>query len=116
VNSIRKQFSNIDFDTPDENGLNLEMKVLQHAESLGIDGSKPGAFRIAFRDFYHDHLINKAQEQAKENLQRDIQKRTKLGIVGSSDQPTKGLKVAEGVRHKSYDDLLQEALSEINGG
>ena len=109
VESIRKQFSNIDFDTPDAEGKSLEMKVLEHAVNNGIK-----SFKTAFRDFYHEHLVSKAREEGKELVSKDIQKRTKLGLLGETSKPTKGLKVAENVRSKSYDDLLKEALAEIN--
>lgn len=117
INSVRKSFSNIDFDTLDESGKSLEMKVLEHAQTMGLDGTKPGHFRAAFRDFYHDHLVNKAEEKGKEKVTQELQKRTKLGILGESPKSTnKGFSVATNVRSKSYNDLVQEALSELNGG
>lgn len=115
ISAVRKTFSNIDFDTPDEEGKSLEMKVLAHAETMGLDGSKPGQFRAAFRDFYHDHLVNKAEEKGKEKVTQELQKRTKLGILSESSKPAnKGFSVATNVRSKSYNDLVQEALSELN--
>ncbi len=116
IESIRKQYTNIDFDTPDTEGVNLEMKVLKHAMEMGLDGSKPGHFKAAFRDYYHDDLVNRAREEAKSTATKDIQKRSKLGILGESSKPTKGLKGAEGVKNKSYEQLAQEALDEIGAG
>jgi hypothetical protein len=116
VDSIRKQFPNIDFDTPDENGKSLEMKVLDHAQSMGLDGSKPGHFRSAFRDFYHDQLISRAKDEGKETVSKTIQKQTKLGLLGETSKPTRGLKVAENVKNKSYEALLQEAIEESRSG
>lgn len=114
IESIRKSFPNIDFDSPDAEGKSLEIKILEHAQTMGLDGSKPGHFRAAFRDFYHDHLLGKAKEEGKELVSKEVQKRTKLGLLGESPKPTKGLKGAENVKGKSYDDLLKEALQEIN--
>jgi hypothetical protein len=108
IESIRKSFPNLDFSTPDEDGKTLEMKVLQHAVDNNLQ-----SFRVAFRDFYHDHLIGKAREEGKELASKEVQKRTKLGILGETSKPTKGLKVAENVRSKSYNDLVQEALNEL---
>lgn len=108
VESIRKTYSNIDFDTPDEEGLNLEMKVLKHAQENGIP-----TFRAAFRDYYHDHLLGKAKEEGKELVSKEIQKRTKLGILGETSKPTKGLKPAENVKNKTYEQLAREALEEL---
>lgn len=113
IESIRKSFPNIDFDSPDEEGKNLETKVLEHAMTMGLDGSKPGHFRAAFRDFYHDHLVGKAREEGKELVSKEVQKRTKLGLLGESSKPTKGLKVAENVKAKTYNDLEREALEEL---
>lgn len=109
VESIRKQFSNLDFDTPDESGKSLEMKVLEHAMNNDIK-----SFRVAFRDFYHDHLLSKAREEGKELVSKEVQKRTKLGILGESPKPTKGLRNAENVKDKSYEALMREALEELN--
>lgn len=114
IESIRKSFPNIDFDSPDEEGKSLETKILEHAMGMGLDGSKPGHFRAAFRDFYHDHLVGKAREEGKELVSKEVQKRTKLGILGESPKPTKGLKVAENVKDKTYEELMREALAEIN--
>jgi hypothetical protein len=83
---------------------------------MGLDGSKEGHFRAAFRDYYNDHLLGKAKEEGKELVSKELQKRTKLGILGESPKPSKGLTVAAGVKNKSYNDLVQEALAELNGG
>lgn len=114
VESIRKQYPNIDFNTRDADGRSLEMKILLHASEMGLDGSKPGHFRAAFRDYYHDNIVSRAQETAKQTVSKQVQKQTKLGILGESSKPTKGLQVATNVRSKSYNDLVQEALGEIN--
>lgn len=109
IESIRKQYPNIDFDTPDENGETLEMKVLKH----GIENDIK-SFKTAYRDYYHEHLVNRAREEGKEVVAKEVQKRTKLGILGESSKPTKGLKVAQNVKAKSYNDLVREALDELH--
>lgn len=108
IESIRKTYSNLDFDTPDAEGLSLEMRILKHAQ----DNNLP-TFRAAFRDYYHDHLIGKAKEEGKELVSKEVQKRTKLGILSESSKPSKGLKVAENVSGKSYSDLQREAMEEL---
>lgn len=108
IESIRKTYSNLDFDTLDENGKSLEMRVLSHAMDKNIQ-----SFQTAFRDYCHDMLIGKAKEEGKELVSKEIQKRTKLGILGETAKPTKGLKVAENVKDKSYDQLMREALDEL---
>jgi hypothetical protein len=111
VESIRKQFTNLDFDTPDESGKSLEMKILEHAVSNDIK-----SFRVAFRDFYHDHLLSKAREEGKELVSKEVQKRTKMGILGETSKPTKGVQLAQNVKDKSYNDLEREALEELRAG
>jgi hypothetical protein len=108
VESIRKSYPNIDFDSPDDEGKSLEMKVLQHAMDQGIQ-----SFRVAFRDYYHDHLLGKAKEEGKELVSKTIQQRSKLGILGETSKPTKGLKSAENVKNKTYEQLAREALDEL---
>lgn len=111
IESIRKTYDKIDFDSQDENGNSLEIRVLKHAVDNDIK-----SFRAAFRDYYHDHLVGKAKEEGKEIVSKDIQKRTKLGILGESSKPSKGLTVATNVRNKSYNDLEIEALEELRQG
>lgn len=111
IDSIRKTYDKIDFDTPDDGGNSLQMKVLKHAVENDIK-----SFKTAFRDYYHDHLVGKAKEEGKEIVSKDIQKRTKLGILGESSKPSKGLTVATNVRSKSYNDLEREALDELKQG
>lgn len=108
VESIRKTYSNLDFDSLDEGGKSLEMKILEHAMNGGIK-----SFRVAFRDYCHDQLVGKAKEEGKEAVSKQIQQRTKLGILGETSKPTKGLKVAENVKDKSYEQLAREALDEL---
>jgi hypothetical protein len=108
IEGLRKSFPNIDFDSPDESGSSLEMKVLQHAMDNDIK-----SFRVAFRDYYHDHLVGKAREEGKELVAKERQKQSKLGILGETPKPTKGLRPAENVKNKSYADLEREALEEL---
>lgn len=107
VESIRKSFPNLDFQTPDEDGKNLEMKILEHADKIGAS-----SFRVAFRDFYHEHLINKAKEEGKELVSKELQKQTKLGILGESPKSTKGASSggARDMKKVTYGDLAQEAV------
>lgn len=111
VESIRKQYPNIDFDTPDAEGWSLEKRVMKHAVDHGIN-----SFRAAFRDLRHDDLVKLAQEKAKEETAKTLQTRTKQGIIGKTQTPTKGLARAENVKSKSYDSLRDEALRELGIG
>lgn len=104
---IKKAYADVDFTTPDEEGKTLEYKVLEHATQNGIKD-----FKTAFRDFYHDELMKRAEGKAKENVIKEKQKNAKLGILGVTQTPTKRTD-PKNIRSMSYDDLAQEALREL---
>lgn len=108
IKSIRDTYKDLDWTSRDESGLDLEQRVLKHAIDNGIQ-----SVRAAFRDYQHDHLLKLAAERAKESQTKDLQKRTKLGLLGQSQAPKKGLTPAEGVKTKSYEDLMREAKEEF---
>lgn len=108
IKSIREAHPDPAWETPDERGQTLEQKVLEHAVNNRIN-----SFRAAFRDYYHDKLVAKASEQAKEQTNKDLQKRTKAGLLGQSSTPRKGVATAESVKSKSYEDLMREGLEEF---
>lgn len=107
ISSIREQYKDLDWNTPDESGLSLEKRVIKHA----VD-NKIANFRAAFRDYNHDNLLKLTESRAKETLTKENQKRTKLGIIGQSPTSQKSVKTAEGIKNKTYDDLMREALFE----
>ncbi len=109
IKSIREKYSDLDFDGLDQNGSSLEHRVLAHAKQHGIP-----SFSTAFKDYYHDELILRAQEKAKESVGKEMQKRTKLGLLGESQAPRKGMSSAKNVKSKSYEHLLAEAIDELD--
>lgn len=111
IKSIREQYKDLDFDSLDENGKSLEYKVFEYAKANGI-----GNFKTAFRDFYHDNLIERAQAQAKLAVSKGIQTKSKMGVLGSSPTPKRGLSEVKNPRNQSYEDLAQEALDELRAG
>lgn len=111
VTSIREKYSNLDWDNPDESGLTLEQRVLKHSIDSGIS-----TFKAAFNDLMQEELIRRARDEAKEETQKELQKRSKLGLLGKSSTPQQGLKPAEGVKGKSYESLLEEAMAEYQIG
>lgn len=113
VKSIRDQYSNIDFDQRDEFGKSLESRIIEHGLKLGLKGE--GAFRAAFRDFYHDKLVSTATDKAKEAEAKKRAELKKQGFIGTTPTPTKGLRPAQSVRNKSYDELAMEGLQELQG-
>lgn len=112
VKSIREQYKNLDWDTLDpKTGYTLEQRILDHAMQNGIK-----SFRAAFRDYNHENLLRLEKERALEGYTKENQKRTKLGLLGSSPTPLKGIRPAENVKTKSYDDLFREAKEELGIG
>lgn len=110
IQSLRESHKELDWDVPDETGKTLEFRVLEHASKTGINN-----FRAAFRDYNHDRLLKIAEERAKEKVTKDIQKNTKLGLLGTSSAPKRALSDAVDIKNKSYEQLLAEALEESQG-
>jgi len=111
IQSIRTQFKDLDWDTPDESGYSLELRVLKHAADNGIQN-----FRAAFRDYNHEHIVKLAEERAKEAVAKENQRRTKLGLLGASPTPKKSAAPeVENIKQKSWDQLEREALEELRG-
>jgi hypothetical protein len=111
IKSIQDNYKDLDWGGVDGDGKNLEYRVLEHARKIGTT-----SFRAAFRDFYHDNLKSLYEEQAKSSLVKERQKQTKLGLLGQSQAPKKGITDAEDFKNKSYDDLTAEALAEFGIG
>lgn len=109
IKSIREKYTNLDFDAPSHDGQSLEYRVMEHGVKNSIK-----SFKTAFNDYYHENLLKLAEEKGKETVSKDIQKKQKLGLLGKTQAPTKGLTSPRDVRNSSYDDLLKEAMTEYN--
>ncbi len=109
IESIRKEYPDLDLNAVQPDGQSLMYHVLNYANTKGIR-----SFTDAFIAFNHKNLVSRAAEKAKESIGKDIQKKTKLGLLGVSSTPTKGVTRAQNVKDKSYEALLQEALEEAN--
>lgn len=109
IQSIQKQYGDLDWKGIDENGRSLEYRVLEHANKNNIQ-----SFKTAFRDYMHDHIVQLAQTKAKQAAADEIQKSKKLGLLGKSQAPIKGLKGPRGdIKQSTYEDLMREALEEM---
>lgn len=108
IKSVRDTYADLDWNGLDATGKTLEIRVLEHAAQNGISN-----FRAAFRDYQHDQLIKKAEERGKQQLVNERKAKTKLGLLGESPTPKKGITAAEDYKHKSYDDLLREGAEEL---
>jgi hypothetical protein len=108
VQSIQKTYKDLDWKSANETGHTLEQQVLKHMTDKGI-----GNFKTAFRDYKHDQLLKLELERGKEMATKELQKRTKLGLLGETPTPTKGIRDAQAVKNKTYGDLLEEAKAEL---
>ena len=106
LSGIKEQYPDIDFDSPDDEGKTLEYRVLEHAAKEGIKN-----FKTAFRDFYHDELVKRSESKAKENLIKEKQKNTKLGILCMS--PTPSRQTQADPRKQSYDQIAESIKEEF---
>lgn len=84
IESTRKQYPTIDLSAKDEAGETLETRIIKHAMEIGT-----GSFRVAFRDYLHDQLVNTAKASGLEAAQKEKAIQAKKGIIGTSNTPTK---------------------------
>lgn len=113
IESVAKKFS-VDFAISDEQGRTLEWRTLETMKEMGLDGSKPGQFEMAFKHMYFDNLIGKQKEEAKESLIKHNQEMRKAGILGVSRTPTAGTQgQAFNPRTHSYEDAANFALQDL---
>ena len=105
VGEIKKAYPDVDFDSVDIDGKTLEMKVLEYGIQNEIRN-----FKTAFKDFYHDELIKRAETRAKESINKEKVKSTKMGILGITPQSAKTQ--SSDHRGKSYDDIANEIKRE----
>lgn len=107
IQSMRDQFKHLDWSSLDQRGYDLEMQVLAYAEENGIR-----KFDQAFKLLNHDKLLSLAQEQAKEGMVKEQQKKTKLGLLNQGGSAPSGqLKPASDTprgKYPSAEEILQE--------
>ncbi len=112
IKSIRDKHANLDWNSLDENGKHLEMRILEHAQANGIQ-----SFRVAMRDLLHDELVSKAEAQGKIAVSKGIQTRTKLGVLGESPTPTRGVPTSnKPIRNQTYESIMDEIRDELKSG
>lgn len=109
MKSIRENYKDLDFDTPNEEGKSLDYLVLEYAKNNGIK-----SYKTAFNDFYLPNLLNREKTLAKQEVSKGIQKNSKLGVLGTKS-PTQGRTYSEpqNIKNKSYEDIQQEILREL---
>lgn len=108
VAGYQEKFPHFDWQKPDNEGVTLEQRILKHA----ID-NKIASFKAAANDYLFDEHLKRHEVKAKEDTGKEIKKQAKLGLGPVTQKPTKGIERVQNVRGKSYDDLVDEALSEL---
>lgn len=107
VQDIRKSYPNLSWDTLDESGSSLEMRVYDHALKSGIQ-----SFKTAFKDLMHDDIVKYRADEAKAQAVKELQAQRKQGVLGVSTTPSRG--PAPGpTKHKTYDDAASAAMAEL---
>lgn len=86
IKTVAKNYQ-VDLDQSDEQGRSLEWQVLDHMEKMGLDGSRPGQFTAAFKDFYFDNLVGRSKEQEKVDQTKSKVELKKAGILDISRTP-----------------------------
>lgn len=107
IKSIREQHADLDWQSPDESGLTLEQRVLEHASKLGTT-----SFKAAFRDMNHETLLQRATLKAKEELIKERRQKSKLGLL-DSPAPNKTEVLNYDPRKSSDREILEAALKEM---
>jgi hypothetical protein len=83
INTAREQFGKLlNFDEPDDEGRNVEFKVLEHMKATGLNN-----FAAALKDLYFDELMTAKSQQLLEQQAAATQAKTKSGIIGTSPTP-----------------------------
>lgn len=115
IESIRKEFPNIDLDATDEAGSTLLQRIYKHGADNGIR-----TFRAAFRDHLFPQLLNQQSAQSKVQATKTVQAQTKAGVLGRTQVPTKELSAPpKGVKWSDPSMSSAEILKEfrqIHGG
>jgi hypothetical protein len=107
INEVKSLYPDVDFSYSDpETGKSLEYAVLEHGSLHGIT-----SFKAAFRDFYHDQLMQNAVSRAKEDTAKELQNRQKKGFMSTSDTPQlMTTQSRDSRKNMSYEQIIQEAM------
>lgn len=108
IRTYQEKNPQFDWGKVDESGRpDLERRILDHAIQNGIK-----SFRAAANDFLFEEHVNRAKTAAKEDVGKQIQKQTKLGLGPVTPKPVLKLKGVANIRDKSWDEVTREALAE----
>lgn len=109
VNSLKEKYPDVDWETPDENGVTLLQDVMQ-------DAFKHGGLPLeyAFRNKHWDTAMENAKANALKAQQEQIIAQKKKGIVAGAPRPAQPVqKQPVNPRDLSYDAIARQALSAV---
>ena len=112
VQSIRKQYPDIDFDATDpDTGKSLEYKVIEFGAKNRLT-----SFATAFKAFHHDKLVEREVLRAKDSWTKETQQQRKSGIIDIRSNPSP--KNAGPVNNKglSWDQAMELAAKDFGIG
>lgn len=104
VTNYKEKYPYFDWKSKDDEGIDLEKRILQHAIDNNIS-----KFSAAANDYLHDEFLKRSKFEGKEDYTNKIRVNNKLGI--KEDEIKKKSKPYD--PGKSYDDLAKEALEEL---
>lgn len=110
VDTLRQQYSALDWDRPDAYGQTLEMRVLAHAQNNGIN-----SFKAAFLDLNADAITAMAKANAIEEYKRQHSEKIKQGMAEST-RSIKSIGEVDNYRQKSWAQIEAEAVAALTGG
>lgn len=76
IDTYKGKYSDFDWNSPDQSGLTLEQRIINHALQNGIQ-----TFRAAANDYLIDEVAKRKEFKAKEEVAKTIQKNNKLGLL-----------------------------------
>ena len=111
ISSFKENNSDHDWNTKDEYGNTLEDRIGHMMVEKKIRD-----FDVAATYLLKDEMLKRKALAAKESAGAAIQKANKLGLGQVTKKSVLGVKPAEDVRSKSYDQLFSEGYEEYGNG
>lgn len=105
IDSYQDKYPYFDWKSKDDQGMDLEKRILQHAIDNNIS-----KFSAAANDYLHDEFLKRSKFEGKEDYTNKVRIKNKLGLKENNVEKKKSNPYDP---TKSYDDLANEALAEL---